>query len=89
MTATRTGAVDVQQVPAAITVLSDATLQRNNVRDINDLPHEAIAAEHGISTSAAKVRLHRARRKLREELFPLPGDTDAASSAGSGDGHAH
>jgi len=42
------------------------------LRDVYDLPHEAIAAELGISESAAKVRLHRARRKLREDLFPLP-----------------
>lgn len=45
------------------------------LRDIYDLPHEAIAAELGISESAAKVRLHRARRKLRDRLFPRPGDT--------------
>ena len=48
------------------------------LRDIYDLPHEAIAAELGISESAAKVRLHRARRKLRERLFPMPGE-DAAT----------
>ena len=43
------------------------------LRDIYDLPHEAIAAELGISESAAKVRLHRARRKLREDLsVPAP-----------------
>ncbi len=41
------------------------------LRDIYDLPHETIAAELGISEAAAKVRLHRARRKLRERLFPL------------------
>ena len=40
------------------------------LRDVYDLPHEAIAAELGISVSAAKVRLHRARRKLRSEVFP-------------------
>jgi RNA polymerase sigma-70 factor, ECF subfamily len=28
----------------------------------------------GITESAAKVRLHRARRKLRERLFPMPGE---------------
>lgn len=39
------------------------------LRDIYDLPHEAIAAELGISETAAKVRLHRARKKLREDLF--------------------
>jgi RNA polymerase sigma-70 factor (ECF subfamily) len=44
------------------------------LRDIYDLSHEAIAAELGISESAAKVRLHRARRKLRERLYPLVGD---------------
>ena len=47
------------------------------LRDIYDLPHEAIAAELGISQEAAKVRLHRARRKLRERLFPLPGEERA------------
>ncbi len=40
------------------------------LRDVYDLPHEAIAAELGISESAAKVRLHRARRKLRDHMFP-------------------
>jgi RNA polymerase sigma-70 factor (ECF subfamily) len=47
------------------------------LRDVYDLPHESIAAELGISVSAAKVRLHRARRKLREELF-VPSDTASA-----------
>jgi RNA polymerase sigma-70 factor (ECF subfamily) len=44
------------------------------LRDVYDLPHEAIAAELGISTATAKVRLHRARRKLRDRLFPRPGE---------------
>ncbi|MCP3855870.1 MAG: sigma-70 family RNA polymerase sigma factor [Actinomycetia bacterium] len=44
------------------------------LRDIYDLPHGDIAAELGISEAAAKVRLHRARRKLREDLFPLRGE---------------
>lgn len=44
------------------------------LRDVYDLPHEAIANELDISVTAAKVRLHRARRRLREELFPLPGE---------------
>jgi len=42
------------------------------LRDVYDLPHEAIAAELGISESAAKVRLHRARRRLRADLYDLP-----------------
>ncbi|WP_229022951.1 RNA polymerase sigma factor [Actinomarinicola tropica] len=40
------------------------------LRDVYDLPHEAIAEELGISETAAKVRLHRARRRLREVLYP-------------------
>ena len=48
------------------------------LRDIYDLPHEAIAAELGISESAAKVRLHRARKKLRETVLPLPTEVDDA-----------
>ncbi len=40
------------------------------LRDIYDLPHETIAEELGITESAAKVRLHRARKRLREKLYP-------------------
>lgn len=47
------------------------------LRDIYDLPHEAIAKELGITESAAKVRLHRARRRLREDLFPMPDEERA------------
>lgn len=55
------------------------------LRDVYDLSHDAIAAELGISEAAAKVRLHRARRKLREQLFPLR--TEQPMSEG-GDAHA-
>ena len=44
------------------------------LRDVYDLGHAEIAAELGISESAAKVRLHRARRKLRGAVFPLRGE---------------
>ena len=44
------------------------------LRDVYDLPHEAIAKELGITVTAAKVRLHRARRRLRERVLPLPGE---------------
>ena len=37
--------------------------------DVYGLSHEAIAEELGISVAAAKVRLHRARRKLRDVLY--------------------
>lgn len=39
------------------------------LRDIYDLPNEAIAQELDISVGATKVRLHRARQRLREQLF--------------------
>ena len=38
------------------------------LKDVYGLPHEAIAAELGISVAAAKVRLHRGRKRLREML---------------------
>lgn len=44
------------------------------LRDVYELPHDAIAEELGISVGAAKVRLHRARRRLREQVFPLRGE---------------
>jgi len=46
------------------------------LRDVYDLPHEAIAAELGITVSAAKVRLHRARAKLRSLLYPEMDELD-------------
>jgi RNA polymerase sigma-70 factor, ECF subfamily len=50
------------------------------LRDIYDLSHETIAQQLDISETAAKVRLHRARQKLREQLF------GASEAAGSQDG---
>jgi len=47
------------------------------LRDVYDLPHDAIAKELGISEAAAKVRLHRARRRLRDQLFPARGEERA------------
>jgi len=46
------------------------------LRDVYDLPHEAIAAELGITEAAAKVRLHRARLRLRAQLFPTRGERE-------------
>jgi RNA polymerase sigma-70 factor, ECF subfamily len=39
------------------------------LKDVYGLSHEAIAEELGISVAAAKVRLHRGRKKLRDVLF--------------------
>ena len=60
-----------QRVAAALDELPPRLRAVVVLRDVYDLPHEAIAAELGITEAAAKVRLHRARRKLRERLFPV------------------
>jgi RNA polymerase sigma-70 factor (ECF subfamily) len=58
-----------QRLTDALETLPPKLRQVVVLRDIYDLPHEAIAAELGISETAAKVRLHRARKKLRDDLF--------------------
>ena len=65
------------QVTAALGELPPKLRAVIVLRDIYDLPHEAIADELGISEAAAKVRLHRARRKLRERLLPMRGEEEA------------
>lgn len=58
------------------------------LRDIYDLSHEAIARQLGITETAAKVRLHRAREKLRSQLHRDRTDaaalTDRAAPVGPG-----
>jgi RNA polymerase sigma-70 factor (ECF subfamily) len=57
------------QVSAALQQLPPKLRAVVVLKDVYDLPHEEIAKELGISVPAAKVRLHRARRQLREVLF--------------------
>lgn len=38
------------------------------MKDVYDLPHEVIAKDLGITVTAAKLRLHRARKKLRAAI---------------------
>ncbi len=47
------------------------------LKDVYGLPHDAIAEELGISVPAAKVRLHRARRKLRDLLYEEGAEANA------------
>ena len=47
------------------------------LKDVYGMSHEAIAEELGITVSAAKVRLHRARRKLRDVLYDEGAQADA------------
>ncbi len=60
---------DREQLVSALRELPENLRMVVVLRDVYDMPHEAIAAELGISQTAAKVRLHRARRRLREQLF--------------------
>ncbi len=39
------------------------------LKDVYGLTHEDIAHEAGISVAAAKVRLHRGRKRLRDLLY--------------------
>jgi RNA polymerase sigma-70 factor (ECF subfamily) len=70
------------RLQSALAALPDRLRAVVLLRDVYDLPHESIAAELGISESAAKVRLHRARHKLREHVFGRRADDDEASRAG-------
>jgi RNA polymerase sigma-70 factor, ECF subfamily len=70
------------RLQSALAALPDRLRAVVVLRDVYDLPHESIAAELGISESAAKVRLHRARHKLREHVFGRRADSDEASRAG-------
>ncbi len=72
-------------IESAIRDLPDRLRAVVVLRDVYDLSHHEIAAELDISESAAKVRLHRARRKL---LSVLEGVTDADGAADDADGEA-
>ena len=54
---------------AALSLLPAKLREVVELREMADLSHDAIAKKLGITESAAKVRLHRARAKLREHLF--------------------
>ena len=66
--ASMTGLDERSRIAAALAGLPWRLRQVIVLRDIYDLPHGSIATELGISEAAAKVRLHRARRRLREML---------------------
>jgi RNA polymerase sigma-70 factor (ECF subfamily) len=59
----------LQRIGAALDELPPKLRSLVVLKDVYGLPHEVIAEELGISVPAAKVRLHRARRKLRDLLY--------------------
>ncbi|MHB8665838.1 MAG: RNA polymerase sigma factor [Acidimicrobiales bacterium] len=69
------GAMLRQRVSAALAELPPRLRAVVVLRDVYDMPHEAIASELGITEAAAKVRLHRARTRLRAQLFPAKGSS--------------
>jgi RNA polymerase sigma-70 factor (ECF subfamily) len=60
---------DLGRIVVALDDLPPKLRQLVVLKDVYGLSHEAIAEELGISVAAAKVRLHRARRKLRDTLY--------------------
>lgn len=60
---------DRRRLVAALKTLPEPLRLVVVLRDVYDLPHAAVARELRISESAAKVRLHRARRRLRDALY--------------------
>jgi RNA polymerase sigma-70 factor, ECF subfamily len=63
----------LEQLSAAVAELPPKLRAIVVLKDVYGLSHEDIAAELGISIAAAKVRLHRARKKLRDRLFEEQG----------------
>ena len=71
-------AYDRNRVQVALAALPEKLRVVVVLRDVYDLTHEAIAAELGITETAAKVRLHRARKKLRARLCPIRGELEGS-----------
>ncbi len=71
------------ELEAALSKLPPKLRQVLVLRDIYDLAHSVIAKELGISEAAAKVRVHRARRQLRDVLASAPGDPVAVPAGTS------
>ncbi len=70
----------LEELAAALDHLPDTLRQIIVLKDVYGLSHEDIAHETGISVAAAKVRLHRARKRLRDLLYDGidPGRTEHA-----------
>ncbi|MGH9014938.1 MAG: RNA polymerase sigma factor [Acidimicrobiia bacterium] len=63
----------LEQLSAAVAELPPKLRAIVVLKDVYGLSHEDIAEELGISIAAAKVRLHRARKRLRDRLFEEQG----------------
>jgi RNA polymerase sigma-70 factor (ECF subfamily) len=62
-------AMGLEEVTRAVEALPPKLRSIVVLKDVYGLSHEAIAEELGISVAAAKVRLHRGRKRLRDALY--------------------
>jgi RNA polymerase sigma factor (sigma-70 family) len=62
--------VEVGVLERALAALPDMYRHAVLLRDVYGLSIEEIAAQLKISETAAKVRVHRGRKKLREVMWP-------------------
>jgi RNA polymerase sigma-70 factor, ECF subfamily len=65
--------VELAAVEEALAKLPEHYRAAVVLRDVYDMTIEEIAAELKISETAAKVRVHRGRKKLRDALYPESG----------------
>ena len=61
--------IGLEELARAVAALPPKLRSIVVLKDVYGLSHEAIAADLGISVAAAKVRLHRGRKRLRDVLF--------------------
>lgn len=71
-----------ERLEAAISLLPPKLRSVLVLRDLHGLSHRDIAEELGITESAAKVRLHRARKRLQADLVELAPAGDEVARAG-------
>lgn len=62
------------RIVRALDLLSEGTRAVVVLKDAYGWTHPEIAAHLGITVTASKVRLHRGRKKLRDELWPYAGE---------------
>lgn len=67
----------MERIAAALDQLPEKLRAVVVCKDVYGMSHEAIAAEFDITVAAAKVRLHRGRRKLRDLLYEEGVEADA------------
>lgn len=67
--ATAGARIEVQALEAALSRLPEQHRTAVVLRDVYGMSIEEIAKQLGISETAAKVRVHRARKKLKDMVF--------------------